>query len=72
MRFAALALALAVSTAWAQDKPAPKAPVKPAAQAAADQPAEARKAPSRRGEDARHCLEKSSNPEVIKCAEAYL
>lgn len=27
---------------------------------------------SRRSGDARHCLEKSSNVEIIKCAEAYL
>lgn len=30
----------------------------------------ARKA--RREEDARHCLDKGSNTEIIKCAEAYL
>jgi hypothetical protein len=27
---------------------------------------------AKREEDARHCLEKSSNTEIIKCAEAYL
>jgi hypothetical protein len=27
---------------------------------------------SRRQQDARHCLDKASNTEVIKCAEAYL
>jgi len=32
----------------------------------------ARKKHSLRNEDARHCLEKSSNEEIIKCAEAYL
>jgi hypothetical protein len=55
---AALALAFPV---YAQDK-------KPAAK-------EAKKAPvhtSKRQEDARHCLDKGSNTEIIKCAEAYL
>ena len=36
---------------------------------------EAKKAPvhtSMRQEDARHCLDKGSNTEIIKCAEAYL
>ena len=63
-------------------KPAPVA-AKPAAAPAAPQasvsvkPAvppkpmsAARKA--KREEDARHCLEKSTNTEIIKCAEAYL
>ena len=27
---------------------------------------------AKREEDARHCLEKGSNTEIIKCAEAYL
>ncbi|HEY3075254.1 MAG TPA: hypothetical protein VGJ74_08785 [Burkholderiales bacterium] len=70
---AALALAVPV---WAQ--PA-KEPAKPAAQEApkaevkpeAPKPV-ARKINPRRQEDARHCLEKSTNTEIIKCAEAYL
>ena len=71
---AALVLAVPV---WAQ--PA-KEPAKPAAQEApkveapkpeAKKPV-ARKANPRRQEDARHCLEKSTNTEIIKCAEAYL
>ena len=62
-----------LSAAWAQDKPAPKPEAaKAAAQPAGEKPAVARKASSKRGEDARHCLEKGSNTEVIKCAEAYL
>ena len=77
MRLLALVLTFAASAAmgaaWAQEKPAPKEPAKPAAQPAAEKPAVARKAASsKRGEDARHCLEKASNTEVIKCAEAYL
>lgn len=70
------ALALAVS-AWAQ--PA-KEPAKPAAQEAPKAEAAkaearkpvARKINPRRQEDARHCLEKPTNTEIIKCAEAYL
>jgi hypothetical protein len=75
------------SAAWAQSevKPLPPEPPKLAAQAAAKPAAQdaakpaakpsgpmsaARKA--RRGEDARHCLERPSNDEIIKCAEAYL
>jgi hypothetical protein len=46
---------------------APKAEVKPEAAKRV-----AKKANPRRQEDARHCLDKSSNTEVIKCAEAYL
>lgn len=76
------ALALAIP-AWAQDAKPPAEPAKPAAQEApkAAEAAEAAKPkaprkiqphPSRRQEDARHCLEKGSNTEIIKCAEAYL
>ncbi len=72
-------LALA-GQAWAQaQKPAaePAKPeaakpaqemAKPAVQAAA----KPRKPNPKRSEDARHCLEKPSNTEVIKCAEEYL
>ena len=65
--------------AWAQaPKPAAPAaePAKPAAQEAAKPPVHAaakpRKPNPKRNEDARHCLEKTSNTEVIKCAEEYL
>jgi hypothetical protein len=71
---AALALA---GAAWAQEQK--KEEAKPAAeekaQPAAEQPkaAVAKRKPSpRRFEDARHCLDKGSNTEIIKCAEAYL
>jgi hypothetical protein len=71
MRTLLLTLALAVPAAWAQDKPAAKPEAaKPAPAQVAEKPAAAKK--SRRGEDARHCLEKASNTEVIKCAEVYL
>lgn len=67
----------------AQEEAKPAAPAaapaaQPAAPAAqeAGQPAKkpvAKKAhPSRRQQDARHCLEKPTNTEIIKCAEAYL
>jgi hypothetical protein len=78
---AALAIAMPV---WAQEqKPAaaqepakpeaaaPAAPVAPVAQEA-PKPKPVKKANPRRQEDARHCLEKASNDEIIKCAEAYL
>jgi len=72
-------LAMAMSAAWGQAK-APGAPAdKPAAaDAAKPQAAEvpkatvARKPNPRRFEDARHCLEKGTNTEIIKCAEVYL
>lgn len=81
---AALSFAL---PAWSQEAKPPAEPAKPAAQEApkAEAPkAQAPKAeagkdraprkvhPARRQEDARHCLEKGSNTEIIKCAEAYL
>lgn len=69
MRFVVLSLALATFGAWAQDKPPAKAPAKPAV---AVEKSAALSKKSRRAEDARHCLEKASNNEVIKCAEAYL
>jgi hypothetical protein len=70
--------ALAVSAAtWAQaPKPEPvKAePIKaePAKAAPAKKPAAMAKKSSRRSEDARQCLERATNNEIIKCAEEYL
>jgi DNA polymerase-3 subunit gamma/tau len=59
-------------------KPAAEAP-KPAVEAPKPAPAQSvassakpRKFTQRRFEDARHCLDKGTNTEVIKCAEAYL
>jgi len=78
---AALSFAL---PAWSQDaKPPAQPPEKPAAVAQEAPKAEApkaetskpkapRKANPHRQEDARHCLQKPSNTEIIKCAEAYL
>lgn len=76
MKKIALIAALAVAgQAWAQaDKPAAKEPAKPAVQetAKADKPAPKKGSAAKRQEDARHCLEKATNTEIIKCAEAYL
>jgi hypothetical protein len=69
--------------AFAQDKPAPQPqaakpeaakpePGKEAMKPAPIKSAASRKAGRRWNEDARHCLEKGSNTEVIKCAEEYL
>ena len=78
-----LTIVLLALPAFAQDKPAP-APeavkpeatkseaVKEAAKPAPTKSAATRKAGRRWNEDARHCLEKGSNTEVIKCAEEYL
>jgi hypothetical protein len=82
MKKAALLIAFALALpAWGQDaKPPAKEEAKPAAPAAAQPEPKveekkqrvARKHTSRRQEDARHCLDKSSNTEIIKCAEEYL
>lgn len=67
---AALCLGL---PALAQDKPAASEAPKPAASQDAAKPKPvARKHGPKHGEDARHCLEKTPNTEVIKCAEEYL
>ena len=50
----------------------PKAAEKAAEPKAAAKPAVARKASPKRHEDARQCLERSTNTEIIKCAEEYL
>jgi hypothetical protein len=67
------AFVLISSSAWGQAQaPAAGKPqaAKEAAKPAAEQVADGKK--SRRSEDARHCLEKSTNIEIIRCAEAYL
>ena len=79
MRATAFLIALVFAVpCWSQaDKPAAK-PVaaKPAAEKAAEKAAAPekpmKKASSKRQEDARHCLEQTSNTAIIKCAEAYL
>lgn len=69
-------------SAWAQaPQPAAKEPPKPAVaqepMKEAAKPAPAKQAaaprkPRRWNEDARHCLERGSNTEIIKCAEEFL
>jgi hypothetical protein len=67
-----LALALVVP-AWAQEqKPAPKEAADKAASENKEPTRMAKKPNPRRQEDARHCLEKPTNTEIIKCAEEYL
>ena len=86
MRKIALLAALSIAvSAWAQKPPAApaSAPSAPAATAPAQEAPKAElaksevKKPARkpnphRQEDARPCLDKPTNTEVIKCAEAYL
>jgi hypothetical protein len=60
-----------------QEAEKPEKAAEPAAkpEASAETPkktAAGKKQHSRRTEDARHCLDKPSNEEIIKCAEAYL
>jgi hypothetical protein len=80
MRTIVLLAVLALTSAvWAQAEKAEASKSEPASAEAASPAAEkttARPVPvarkSRRHQDARHCLGKASNTEVIKCAEAYL
>lgn len=75
-RIVLLVVLAMAGAAWAQ-APAPKkeaakpAATKEAAKPDAQKPAAMAKK-SRRSEDARHCLERGNNTEIIKCAEAYL
>jgi predicted flap endonuclease-1-like 5' DNA nuclease len=61
--------------AWAQaDKPPAKEPAKQMAKAEPAKQAAGPKIPKPRrwNEDARHCLERGSNTDIIKCAEEFL
>ena len=73
--FASLVFAQAEKPAAAAAAPAPAAqePAKPAARAAKpkSKPSVVAKK-SRRSEDARRCLDKETNTEIIRCAEEYL
>jgi hypothetical protein len=64
-------LGLALPALGQADKPAPKPEAK-AEMKPVSKPAVARKASSKRQEDARHCLDRPTNTEIIKCAEEYL
>jgi len=83
-KIALLAVLSLAASAWAQ-QPAtpPKAPAAPVAtppvqeapkaeMAKAEAKKPARKPNPHRQEDARPCLDKPTNTEIIKCAEAYL
>jgi hypothetical protein len=54
-----------------QEQQKPEAAVEKPTAKKSKKPAIAKKS-SRRHEDARHCLERPTNNDVIKCAEAYL
>ena len=78
---AALAFAFPVASqtakpeAKADAKPAevkPEAKPEPRPEAKAEHKPVAHKPNPKRSEDARHCLDKTSNTEIIKCAEEYL
>ena len=78
-QLAFLVIAFFAVAAFAQDKPTagPEAtkpePMKEATKPAPTKSAASpRKGPRRWNEDARHCLERASNTEVIKCAEEFL
>lgn len=68
---AALAFASPAGAQPAKPASAAKSAPKPAAQKP-DKKQSAASHKSRRHEDARACLERASNSEIIKCAEAYL
>jgi hypothetical protein len=67
----AIVLPAGAQTDKAPAKPAAQEPAKPEAAKPESKPV-ARKHNPRRSEDARHCLDKGTNTEIIKCAEAYL
>ena len=67
---AAAAFAFATSVGAQPAKPAAPKPQPEAQKSDKKAPPAAHK--SRRNEDARACLERGSNTEIIKCAEAYL
>lgn len=63
------------ASAWGQapkEPPKPAAPTKEAAKPAPTKEAAVARKPRRWNEDARHCLERASNTEIIKCAEEFL
>jgi hypothetical protein len=73
-QFIFLVIATFAASAGAQ---APKEPAKPEPMKEAAKPEPVKRAatpgkPRRWNEDARHCLDKTSNTEIIKCAEEYL
>jgi hypothetical protein len=77
-QFIFLAIASFAAATWAQAPAKEAAKPEPMKEAAKPEPSKAAAAapriPNQRRwhEDARHCLEKSTNTEIIKCAEEYL
>lgn len=77
-QIAFLVMMVFAAAAFPQEKPPAREeatkpePMKEAAKPAPTKSAASRKAGRRWNEDARHCLDKASNTEVIKCAEEYL
>ena len=70
-------ISLAFSVGAQAPKEPAKEPAKPEATKEAAKPAPSKQAavsrkPRRWNEDARHCLERGSTTEIIKCAEEYL
>ncbi len=55
-----------------KEEPAKPEAAKPEAEKSRQAAAAPRKGPRRWNEDARHCLDKPTNTEIIKCAEEYL
>jgi hypothetical protein len=76
MKRIAIVLAFALAApVWAQEqKPEPKQTEKKEPVAEKKEPARmaSRRPNPKRHEDARHCLERPTNTEIIKCAEEYL
>ena len=70
------AIALFAASAWAQAPAKEAAKPEPVKEAAKSEPMPmkkaAAKAPRRWNEDARHCLERPTSTEIIKCAEEFL
>jgi len=66
--FAALAFSAAAFAQAPKPEPVKAEPAKPAAA----KPSAMAKKNSRRSEDARQCLERATNNEIIKCAEEFL
>jgi len=66
-----VAAPLAFAQAPAKDAAKPE-PMKAAAKPMAEKPAAKKAVNPKRLEDARHCLEKQNNTDIIKCSEEYL
>ena len=74
-QFIFLVITIFAAQAWAQapaKEPAKSEPMKEAAKPAPASQALAIPRKRRWHEDARHCLERPTNTEIIKCAEEYL